>query len=139
VFGKLLLGDDISTARSTTLPAATKGPGASGGGAAAGTGRASSSCGPRGSIVTAPGGTAGRPPGAAGPLRTLSAGRGRIGSAGVFDTPRGLSDEGVSEEQELAVELDSVKRERERLLEAIAHVKNSAGGGGPPRAACARR
>jgi hypothetical protein len=45
----------------------------------------------------------------------------------VFDTPRGFGEEGMSEEQELAIELDSVKRERERLLEAIAHVKGSAG------------
>jgi hypothetical protein len=129
LFGKLLLGEDMTSARSTTLPAATKqgaggaAPGRhqSSGGAVA---RTSSSGGAR----SGPGiGAGGRASGGAAALRSASAGRHR-GAA--FDTPRGFGDEGLTKEQELAIELDSVKRERERLLEAIAHVKGSAGTAG---------
>ncbi len=45
-----------------------------------------------------------------------------------YDTPRGFGEgEGLSEEQELGMELESVKRERMSLLESIAHVKAEAG------------
>mgnify|MGYP001810566938 CR=1 FL=1 len=131
----------MSSARSTTLPAATR-PGAGSGGGSGSNGgsragslpgsvtRAQSAKGAlrgTGAARTAgPGATTGA--GGAAALRSASAGR-RAGAAGVFDTPRGFGEDGLSEEQELAIELDSVKRERERLLEAIAHVKGSAGAG----------
>jgi hypothetical protein len=132
VFGKLLLSDDMGSARSTTLPAATRPPP---GGAGVGAGGTLTAAGRGGTPALgrragSAGGGPGAPPAgrAPGALRTVSAGRARAGSAGAFDTPRGLGEEGASEEQELAVELDSVKRERERLLDAIAHVRTSAGG-----------
>jgi len=125
----------MSSARSTTLPAATKqtiATGSSSGisisaarsqsAAGGGSGRPSGG-GSGGGARTGGGGasatTGGRPPA----LRSASVGR----HMGTFDTPRGFGDEGLTEERELAIELDSVKRERERLLEAIAHVKGSAG------------
>lgn len=47
----------------------------------------------------------------------------------LFDTPRGFEEETVTDDHALAVELDSVKRERQSLLESIAHVKAEAGAG----------
>jgi hypothetical protein len=46
---------------------------------------------------------------------------------GAFGTPRGFGDEPLSVDQELALELESVKRERQQLLESIAQVKAEAG------------
>eukprot|EP00877_Chromochloris_zofingiensis_P014096 jgi/Chrzof1/8940/Cz03g30020.t1 len=48
----------------------------------------------------------------------------------LFDTPRGFEEETVTDDHALAVELDSVKRERQSLLESIAHVKAEAGTAG---------
>ncbi|KAI8463263.1 MAG: hypothetical protein J3K34DRAFT_527117, partial [Monoraphidium minutum] len=126
LFGKLLLGDDMSSARSTTLPAATR-PGA--GGPPGSAARAQSA--KTGGAPKASPGRAGGAAGAPGTLRSASvARRGALGATGAFDTPRGFGEEALSEEQELAIKLDSVKRERERLLDAIAHVKGSAGTAG---------
>ncbi|KAF8062960.1 hypothetical protein HT031_003799 [Scenedesmus sp. PABB004] len=65
--------------------------------------------------------------GGAGALpRAASAGR----AAAAFDTPRGFGDEPLTVDQELAIELESVKRERQQLLESIAQVKAEAGTAG---------
>jgi hypothetical protein len=127
----------MGSARSTTLPAATR-PGAAAGspGGAPGSlprAQSASRAGPGGAGAPRAGAAAGAssPGGRGAAARSMSAGRrGGAGPGGAFDTPRGFGEEGLSEEQELAVDLDSVKRERERLLEAIAHVKGSAGAEG---------
>jgi hypothetical protein len=49
------------------------------------------------------------------------------GQLGAFDTPRGFSEESLTIDQELNVELESVKRERQSLLDSIAQVKAEAG------------
>lgn len=101
LFGKLLLGDEMSTARSTAPPA-----------------------------------SASQQPGGSKSLRALqSAGRPashRVPSRGgqlaaTYDTPRGFGDEPMTIDQELAIELESVKRERQQLMESIAQVKAEAG------------
>lgn len=46
---------------------------------------------------------------------------------GTYDTPRGFGDEPMSIDQELAIELESVKRERQQLMDSIAQVKAEAG------------
>ena len=56
--------------------------------------------------------------------RTPSRG-GHIGA--VYDTPRGFGDEPLSVDQELAIELESVKKERQQLMDSIAQVKAEAG------------
>lgn len=50
----------------------------------------------------------------------------QLGAA--YDTPRGFGDEPISVDQELALELESVKRERNQLMDSIAQVKAAAGG-----------
>jgi len=49
----------------------------------------------------------------------------QIGAA--YDTPRGFGDEPLSVDQELAIEMESVKKERQQLMESIAQVKAEAG------------
>lgn len=100
LFGKLLLGDEMSTARSTAAPSA-----------------------PQPSKSLRPAHSAGRS--AASMHRTPSRG-GQIGA--MYDTPRGYGgDEPLSVDQELAIELESVKKERQQLMESIAQVKAEAG------------
>lgn len=54
----------------------------------------------------------------------------RAGQLGAtYDTPRGFGDEPMSIDQELAIELESVKRERQQLMDSIAQVKAEAGAG----------
>lgn len=55
---------------------------------------------------------------------------GRVTSAhktGAYDTPRGFGDEPLTVDQELAIELESVKRERQQLLDSISQVKAESG------------
>ena len=94
LFKKLLLGDDLSSARSTS-PSQKHAV------------RAVHSA------------------GGAGPSRTISSRA--PGQLGTFDTPRGFSEEALTIDQELSIELESVKRERQSLLESIAQVKAEAG------------
>lgn len=96
LFGKLLLGDEMSTARSTapSAPQPSKSV------------RAVHSAG-RASMHRAPSKGA------------------QIGAA--YDTPRGFGDEPLSVDQELAIEMESVKKERQQLMESIAQVKAEAG------------
>lgn len=133
LFGKLLLGDDISSARSTVLPAATKHASGNAAGAAGAPATRTQSAAIKPASSAARTTSMRQQGGSTGVPRSASAGR--HGTMGMFDTPRGFGEEGMTEEQELAIELDSVKRERERLLEAIAHVKGSAGTLGAPVAA----
>lgn len=56
--------------------------------------------------------------------RTPSRG-GQLGAT--YDTPHGFGDEPMSIDQELAIELESVKRERQQLMGSIAQVKAEAG------------
>lgn len=101
LFNKLLLGEDVSSARSVApaLQAATGGGGAK-------SLRSVQSAGRLPSVLHRTG------------SRSLSA---------AYDTPRGFGDDPPSVDQELAGELESVKRERQQLLEAIAQVKAEAG------------
>lgn len=94
IFNKLLLGEDMSSARSTT-PQSTK-------------------------TIKAPQSTG---PSSLG--RTASASR--AGQLAAYDTPRGFGDEPLTVDQELAIELESVKRERLQLLESISQVKAESG------------
>jgi hypothetical protein len=51
----------------------------------------------------------------------------RGGQLAAYDTPRGFGDEPLTIDQELAIELESVKRERQQLLESISQVKAESG------------
>lgn len=97
LFGKLLLGDEMSTSRSTA-PAAAAQP----------------------SKSLRPSQSAGRPSSQRAPSRG-----GQLGAT--YDTPRGFGDEPLTIDQELAIELESVKKERQQLMESIAQVKAEAG------------
>jgi hypothetical protein len=44
-----------------------------------------------------------------------------------YDTPRGFGDEPLTVDQELAIELESVKRERQQLLDSINQLKAESG------------
>ncbi|KAF6261763.1 hypothetical protein COO60DRAFT_1636588 [Scenedesmus sp. NREL 46B-D3] len=54
----------------------------------------------------------------------------RGGQLANYDTPRGFGDEPLTVDQELAIELESVKRERQQLLESISQVKAESGTAG---------
>jgi hypothetical protein len=95
LFNKLLLGEDMSSARSTA-PAASKTQ----------------------MRATAP---------AAGHTTLSRPGSQRGGQLANYDTPRGFGDEPLTIDQELAIELESVKRERQQLLESISQVKAESG------------
>ncbi|WIA19827.1 hypothetical protein OEZ85_005735 [Tetradesmus obliquus] len=96
LFNKLLLGDDMSSARSTA-PAASK------------------------LRAIAP---------PAGHTTLSRPGSQRGGQLAAYDTPRGFGDEPLTIDQELAIELESVKRERQQLLESISQVKAESGTAG---------
>lgn len=90
LFNKLLLGEDMSSARSAAPQAKTQPPAGH-------------------STVSRPGSQRG-------------------GQLANYDTPRGFGDEPLTIDQELAIELESVKRERQQLLDSIAQVKAESGG-----------
>eukprot|EP00879_Flechtneria_rotunda_P017327 GHRR01018151.1.p1 GENE.GHRR01018151.1~~GHRR01018151.1.p1 ORF type:complete len:898 (+),score=438.17 GHRR01018151.1:161-2854(+) len=98
LFNKLLLGEDVSSARSISPSQTTK------------SSRSSHSAVGQSALH-----------------RTGS----RAGHLATYDTPRGFgTDDPLTVDQELAIELESVKRERQQLLESISQLKAEAGTAG---------
>ncbi len=115
LFAKLLLGDELSSARSTSPSSGSRAVASlsSAAPSEAAPGRLMSATARVGSAnAKAP--PLGRAPPTGGP--------GGLG----LEAPR-FGEEPLSEEQMLALELESVKREREGLIASIQHVKSEAG------------